>query len=232
MDDNYCIQPIIRFIIDLNLHEGAVHMDSVIEQLKKVPTTAISDVLKGMNNISSTIKPLKEEYKIAGQAYTVKLPVGDNLMLLKSLKEAKPGDVLVVDVKGDTYRAIAGDFVVGMMQTMELGGLVVDGVIRDIIDIKALNFPVFSKGSTVSSGGKTGPGDTNVPISCGGAPVNPGDIIVGDADGVAVIPRDRAEEVLEGAKAKMEADDKREAKIGGNKEAIIDYVNGMIAKSK
>ncbi len=207
-------------------------MNSVIEQLKNVPTTAVSDVLKGMNNIDPTIKPLKEEYKIAGQAYTVKLPVGDNLMLLKSLKEAKPGDILVVDVKGDTYRAIAGDFVVGMMQTLELGGLVVDGVIRDLIDIKALNFPVFSKGTTVSSGEKTGPGETNVPISCGGASVNPGDIIVGDVDGVVVIPKDRAEEVLEGAKAKMKADDMREAKIGGNKEEIYKYIDGMIAKSK
>src|SRR5690625_1322490 len=207
-------------------------MDSVIEQFKEVPTTAISDVLKGMNNIDPSIKPLKEEYKIAGQAYTVKLPVGDNLMLLKSLKEAQPGDILVVDVKGDTYRAIAGDFVVGMMKTLELGGLVVDGVIRDLTDIKALNFPVFSKGTTVSSGGKTGPGETNISISCGGAPVNPGDIIVGDVDGVVVIPRDQAEEVLEGAKQKEIADEEREAKVGGNKEEIMKYIDGMIAKSK
>src|SRR5690625_157793 len=188
-------------------------MDSVIQQFKEIPTTAISDVLKGMNNINPLVKPLKDEYKIAGQAFTVKTAVGDNLALLKALKEAKPGDILVVDVKGDTYRAVAGDFVVGMMQTMELGGLVVDGVIRDIHDIKALNFPVFSKGTTVSSGGKNGPGETNVPISCGGASVNPGDIVVGDMDGVVVIPREKAEEVLEGAKAKIEADDEREAKI-------------------
>lgn len=207
-------------------------MNSVIKQFKRIPTTAISDVLKGMNNIDPSIKPLKEEYKIAGQAYTVKLPVGDNLMLLKSLKEAQPGDILVVDVKGDTYRAIAGDFVVGMMKTLELGGLVVDGVIRDLTDIKALNFPVFSKGTTVSSGGKTGPGETNISISCGGAPVNPGDIIVGDIDGVVVIPREKAEEVLRKAKEKMKADDEREAKIGEDKKEIIKYIEGMLAKNK
>ena len=207
-------------------------MNSVIKQFKRIPTTAIYDVLKGMNNIDPSIKPLKEEYKIAGQAYTVKLPVGDNLMLLKSLKEAQPGDILVVDVKGDTYRAIAGDFVVGMMKTLELGGLVVDGVIRDITDIKALNFPVFSKGTTVSSGGKTGPGETNISISCGGAPVNPGDIIVGDIDGVVVIPREKAEEVLRKAKEKMKADDEREAKTGEDKKEIIKYIEGMLAKNK
>lgn len=207
-------------------------MEKIIEKFKQVPTTAISDVLSGMNNLDPTIKPLKEEYKIAGKAYTVKLPVGDNLMLLKSLKEASPGDILVVDVKGDTYRAIAGDFVVGMMQTLELGGLVVDGVIRDIIDIKGLNFPVFCKGTTVSSGGKTGPGETNVPISCGGASVNPGDIIVGDVDGVVVIPQEQAASVLEGSEQKMKSDDEREAKVSGNRDEIIKYIDGMIAKSK
>lgn len=205
-------------------------MDNTIKELQNVPTTAISDVLKGMQNMNPQIKPLKEKYKIAGQAYTVQLPVGDNLMLLRSLKEAQPGDILVVDVKGDTYRAIAGDFVVGMMKSLKLGGLVVDGVIRDLIDIKALDFPVFSKGTTVSSGTKNGPGDTNIPISVGGTPVNPGDIIVGDVDGVVVIPKEKAQNVLTKAKEKMLADDEREAKVGQSREAIIDYVNHMLNK--
>lgn len=207
-------------------------MDSVIEQFKDIPTTAISDVLKGMNNINPRVKPLKEEYRIAGRAFTVKTAVGDNLAVLTAIKEAKPGDIIVVDAKGDTYRAIAGDFVVGMMQTMEFGGLVVDGVIRDIVDIRKLNFPVFSKGTTVSSGGKNGPGETNRPISCGGAQVNPGDIIVGDIDGVVVVPQERAEEVLEKAKEKLASDDEREANISGNKDEIVKYVEMMIEKSK
>lgn len=207
-------------------------MNTVIEQLKSTPTTAISDVLKGMNNLDPAIKPLKEEYHIAGEAYTVQLAVGDNLHLLKALKEAKPGDILVVDAKGDTYRAIAGDFVVGMMQTLELGGLVVDGVIRDIIDIKKLNFPVFSKGTTVASGSKNGPGATNIPISCGGANVQPGDIIVGDVNGVVVVPRNQAETVLQKAQEKEASDEEREVKYGKNKDTIYDYIDGMIAKSK
>jgi len=207
-------------------------LTSVIEQLKNVPTTAISDVLKGMNNLDSTIKPLKETYKIAGEAYTVKLAVGDNLNLLKALKEVKPGDILIVDAKGDTYRAIAGDFVVGMMQTLEVGGLVVDGVIRDLIDIKKLNFPVFSKGTTVSSGTKTGPGEIDVPISCGGTSVNPGDIVVGDVDGIVVIPRGQAQVVLEKALEKEAGDEKREDTYGKNKETIYEYLDGMIAKNR
>lgn len=212
--------------------KGVITMNSVIEQFKNIPTTAISDVLKGMNNINPSVKPLKDDYHIAGRAFTVKTAVGDNLAVLRAIKEAKPGDIIVVDAKGDTYRAIAGDFVVGMMQTMGFGGLVVDGVIRDIVDIRGLNFPVFSKGTTVSSGGKNGPGETNTPISCGGAQVNPGDIIVGDIDGVVVIPQERAEEVLEKSKQKIADDDAREAKISGNKDEIVKYVDMMIEKSK
>lgn len=203
-------------------------MKSVVEQFKGIPTTAVSDALKGMNNLHPSIKPLKDTYSIAGNAFTVQLPVGDNLMLLRALKEAKPGDILVVDVKGDTYRAIAGDFVVGMMQTLELGGLVVDGAIRDLQAIKDLDFPVFSRGTTVSSGGKNGPGNTNVPISCGGASIQPGDIIVGDIDGVVAVPKDKAEAILQAAQEKILKDDAREAKISGNKTEIINYINGML----
>lgn len=206
-------------------------MNTVIEQFKNVSTTAISDVLKGTNNLDSSIKPLKEDYKIIGEAFTVQLAVGDNLYLLKALKEAKPGDILVVDVKGDTYRAIAGDFVVGMMQTLKLGGLVVDGAIRDLIDIRNLNFPVFVKGTTVASGSKKGPGHTNIPISCGGVTVQPGDLIVGDVDGVVVIPKNDTQTVLQKAHEKEVADEVREEKYGQSKEMIYKYIDGMIAKS-
>lgn len=205
-------------------------MNSVIEQFNNIPTTAVSDALKGMNNVDASIKPLQETYKIAGPAYTVKLPVGDNLMLLQALKEAKPGDVLVVDVKGDSYRAIAGDFVVGMMQTLELGGLVVNGVIRDLLDVRKLNFPVFSKGTTVASGSKNGPGEINVPISCGGVSVNPGDIVVGDIDGIVVIPKPDAEQVLQAANKKLVADEEREANVGNNKENVLAYITSVLEK--
>lgn len=226
------LSPYMQYNRRIIQSKGVITMNSVIEQFKNIPTTAISDVLKGMNNINPSVKPLKDDYHIAGRAFTVKTAVGDNLAVLRAIKEAKPGDIIVVDAKGDTYRAIAGDFVVGMMQTMGFGGLVVDGVIRDIVDIRGLNFPVFSKGTTVSSGGKNGPGETNTPISCGGAQVNPGDIIVGDIDGVVVIPQERAEEVLEKSKQKIADDDAREAKISGNKDEIVKYVDMMIEKSK
>lgn len=205
-------------------------MESIINEFKSIPTTCISDAMQGLNNLDPAIKPLIEEYRFAGRAFTVKTAVGDNLAVLKAIREAKPGDVVIVDVKGDRYRAVAGDFVAGMAQTMGISALVVDGVIRDIVAIKELDFPVFSRGTTVASSGKAGTGEINVPISCGGVSIQPGDIIVGDADGVIAIPQSIEQEVLKKALDKLVKDEQRESKISGNPEEIRKYIDGMLAK--
>lgn len=206
-------------------------MDTLIQQFRNLPTTAISDAMEGLNNLESAIKPLKEEFHFAGRALTVQMPVGDNSAVLKAIGEARPGDIIVVDSKGDTYRAIAGDFVVGMMQTMDIGGLVVDGVIRDLEAIKEMNFPVFSKGTTIASSGKAGVGQTNIPISCGGVTVFPGDIIIGDIDGVVVVPQSMGEEILIKAKDKIMKDKQRAEKYAGKPEEIRKYVAMMTNKA-
>ncbi|NMD69216.1 RraA family protein [Bacillus sp. DNRA2] len=200
-------------------------MDELVLKFQGIPTTAISDALDGLFNLDPSIKPLKEEYSFAGRALTVKTAVGDNLAVQKAIREAKEGDIIVVDAKGDQYRAMAGDFVVGMAQTMGVAAMVIDGVIRDVVAIKGLNFPVFAKGTTVAASGKAGVGEINVPISCGGQAVNPGDIVVGDADGVVVIPQAIEQEVYEKAVHKIKKDEEREAKISGNREAIIAFID-------
>ncbi|MEH6996072.1 RraA family protein [Neobacillus drentensis] len=205
-------------------------MENIIKEFLSVPTTCISDAMDGLNNFHPAIKPLKEEYKVAGRAFTVKIPVGENLSVLEAISKAKPGDILVVDAKGDQYRAIAGDFVLGMAQTLGIGGLVVDGVIRDIVGVKALKFPVFSRGTTVAASSKAGVGEVNVPISCGGVPVIPGDIIVGDADGVVVIPQAMEQEILLKSIEKMKKDEIREASISGNPVAIRKHLNQLLSR--
>lgn len=204
---------------------------SIIESFKTIPTTCISDAMAELNNLDPSIKPLKEEYKVVGRAFTVKIPVGDNLVFLKAIKEAKPGDVLVVDAKGDTYRAIAGDFIVGLAQTLGINGIVVDGVIRDVVGVKQLNFPVFCKGTTVAASGKAGQGELNVPISCGGTAVHPGDIIVGDADGVVIIPKEHEQAILTKAAEKVKFDELRDQKVSGNRAEVINYLNDFLSKS-
>ncbi len=204
---------------------------SLIEQYKSVPTTAISDAMEGMNNLEPSIKPLKDSYKISGKALTVKMPIGDNYSVMKALDTAEPGDIIVIDAKGDLSRAVAGDFVIGMAKTLGIGGFVVDGAIRDLEACKALDFPIFCKGTTMAAGNKAGQGEINTAISCGGVSVQPGDIIVGDCDGVTVVPQESAEKVLAGALEKIEKDEQRAASVSEDVQAIKEHLKKQLAKS-
>src|SRR5699024_3860615 len=129
-----------------------------------------------------------------------------------------------IDAKGDDYRAIAGDFIMGMAKTLGIAGIVTDGIIRDIQGIKALDFPVFCKGTNVAASSKHGWGEMNVPISCGGTSVKPGDWIVGDADGVVVVPKNKKEAIMESAKEKLTFDEEREENVSNDIEAIKKYL--------
>ncbi|MFC7394555.1 RraA family protein [Scopulibacillus cellulosilyticus] len=207
-------------------------MPQSIEEFEFLPTTCISDAMNGMNHLDPLIKSLKEEYQICGRAFTVQVPMNDNLLVLQAIKEARSGDILVIDAKGDRHFAVAGDFILGMAQTLGVGGIVVDGVIRDIVDVKKLDFPVFCKGTTVAASQKYGRGSLNEPISCGGKTVQPGDLIIGDADGVVVVPKNIEKEVYKKALDKLKKDETRENRVSGNPEEIINYINGMLSKEK
>ena len=206
-------------------------IETISEQYKSVPTTAISDAMDGLNNLHSSIKPLKDTYKISGRALTVKMPIGDNHCVLKALDAAEPGDIIVIDAKGDLSRAVAGDFVLGMAKALGIGGFVVDGAIRDLEACKALDFPIFCKGTTIAASNKAGIGEINIPISCGGVSIEPGDIIVGDCDGVTVVPREKAEKVLADSLEKIKKDEKREASVAGDVDAIKKHLKEQIAKT-
>ncbi|WP_330949375.1 RraA family protein [Virgibacillus sp. MG-45] len=202
--------------------------ESILKQFESVPTTCISDATKGLYNLDSDIKPLHDDYKLVGRAFTVKIPVGDNLAVLKAINGAKKDDVLVIDAKGDTYRAVAGDLYLGMAQKLGIKGVVADGVIRDKAAVRALNFPVFCKGTTVAASNKIGVGELNQPISCGGMPIKPGDIIVGDADGVVVVPQEQEKQILAKALKKLEHDQKLEQEVLGNIESIRTFLHDIL----
>ena len=152
---------------------------------------------------------------LCGVAVTVNARPGDNLMVHKALEVARPGEVVVVSTNGNTTSAIFGELMGTAAVEAELGGIVVDGAIRDVDGLADLGFPAFSR--TVTPGGcdKDGPGEINVPIACGNTVVMPGDIIVGDEDGVAVVPREDAAEVLQLVLALEERERKRIAAIKG-----------------
>ncbi|SFE60914.1 RraA famliy [Paenibacillus algorifonticola] len=205
---------------------------NINELFKELPTTSISDVLGGLTNLNYNIKPMQEQDRIAGRAFTVTIPVGDNLTVLQAIREASPGDVLVIDAKGDTTRAVAGDFIVGLARAVGLQGIVVDGVIRDVEGIRTLNFPIFTRGTTIAASSKYGGGKTNVPISAGGVSVHPGDVIIGDVDGVVVVPQGREQQVAEEARGKIAQDQQRELDVSGNKEAALRYLDKVLGISK
>lgn len=194
-------------------------------------TTAISDATGGHTNVRSDIKPLADHFKVAGRAVTVRLPDGENGAVLEAIRAANEGDILVIDAKGNTNRAVAGDFVISLAKGIGVQGFVVDGVIRDIAAIRELNFPVFSLGTTVAAGNKNGGGQVNVPIAIGGVTVHPGDYIIGDVDGVIVVPQQDAEKIVVAAEAKLEKDEKRAQEAHANgKESIIAYLDKVLAK--
>ena len=204
---------------------------TIQQRLIDLPTTAISDATGGHTNVAGNIKPLSDHFKIAGRALTVRLPDSENGAVLEAISKAQKGDILVIDAKGNTNRAVAGDFVISLAKGVGVQGFVVDGVIRDLAAIRELDFPVFSLGTTVAAGFKHGGGTVGVPVAVGGVTVRTGDYIVGDVDGVVVVSQEEAEQIARAAEEKMKKDELREAEALSNGEASIRaYLEKVLSK--
>jgi regulator of RNase E activity RraA len=162
-------------------------------------TPAISDLMNRLYTMDPEIRPMTSpDLRILGPACTVRVYPGDNLMVHKSLDIAQPGDVIVVAAGGSPMNAALGDLVSTKARHRGVTGFVVDGFIRDLPAIRNLgDFPVFARGVTPVGPLHRGPGEINFPIAAGGIVVNPGDIVVGDLNGVVIVPRVIAEELLE-----------------------------------
>jgi regulator of RNase E activity RraA len=171
---------------------------AIVDGLGQFETPAISDQLNRLYTMMPSIRNLTDEHlTILGPAVTVKSYPGDNLMVHKSLDIAQPGDVIVVDAHRSPLTAALGDLVSKKARHRGVSGFVVDGVIRDLPEIKRLgDFPVFARDVTPIGPMHRGPGEINYPIAAGGVVVNPGDIIVGDLNGVVVVPQEFAGALL------------------------------------
>lgn len=168
------------------------------------PTPNIADNMNRLPCMDSGIKLMNNNnLKLTGVAFTVKTRPGDNLLIHKALDMAGPGDVIVVDAQGDMTNSLLGELICFYAIKRGINGMIVDGAIRDFDTIADLDFPMFARGVTPKGPYKDGPGEINVPISCGGQVVNPGDIVVGDCDGVVVISPKDALELLVLTKATM-----------------------------
>jgi len=164
----------------------------VVQQAGTFQAAILADVAGRRGTMHSRVAPVHEGMKLAGPAFTVEVRPGDNLMIHAAIALARPGDILVIDGKGDQTAALMGTLMLSACKKLGLGGVVVDGAIRDRLELLDLGFPVFSAGFNPAGPTKFVPGRINHPVSAGGVTVNPGDLVVGDADGVVVIEREKA----------------------------------------
>ena len=184
----------------------------VMAQFKTIPASNTGDVMGRSCAMNPRIKLVSQpvDQMMVGPALTVKCRAGDNLTLHAALNICQEGDVLVVSNEEDDTRALMGEIMMAYLRyTKKVAGIILDGPIRDIDEIGKWDFPVYCTGTTPGGPYKEGPGEVNVPISCGGISVNPGDIILADPDGVIVIPRQDAPEILEAAKKFQAADESK-----------------------
>jgi 4-hydroxy-4-methyl-2-oxoglutarate aldolase len=165
--------------------------------------------------LDSGIKPIAPSMRVCGPAFTVDVRPADNLMFHYALLKAKPGDVLVVDAKGFLEAGPWGDVLTEQALKIGLAGLVIDGAVRDAAAIIAAGFPVFSRGLSIKGTAKNQPGLINVPIAIGGVRINPGDIVVGDQDGLVVVDKDKVDAVLASCRAREDKEAKFREQIRG-----------------
>ena len=194
----------------LRKNPSSVQVDiSILQALREMPVAAISDNLH--RNLGTTgLHPYHRPGKrtMAGTAVTARSRGGDNLTYLRALEFCRAGDVLVIDAGGDLNNAVVGGILSFYAATIGLSGVVIDGAIRDVAEIRERDFPLYARGVTHRGPYKDGPGEINVPISVGGMVVNPGDVVLGDQDGLLAFSPVNAAELIVKAKAVLVAEEK------------------------
>ena len=185
----------------------------LIKKAEGFQAAILADVAGRRGTMHGRIQALRPRMKVAGPALTVEVRPGDNLMIHAAIAMAKPGDVLVIDGKGDQTSALMGTIMMTACRQLGIAGVIVDGAVRDSLEIDEMDFPVFSVGTNPNGPTKNIGGRIGHPISCGGVSVNAGDFVLADADGIVVIERDKLLGLLPLADKKVVDEAKRIAQI-------------------
>jgi len=179
----------------------------LIENFKAIPSSIVSDCLNRYYGMDGHVRPIFHGIRLCGPALTIQSMSGNNMMSHLALTFSEPGDVLVIDGRGYLGNAIWGGIQMAYALKRGVAGLVVDGAIRDVEDMRQAKFPVYCKGVTPAGPHKGWADSINVPIQCGGIPVQPGDLIIGDDDGVAVAPLEFLEDIYEEALSRIKKEE-------------------------
>jgi len=174
------------------------------------------------------MRPIYPSAKIGGSAVTISCQPGDNLMLHAAMEVCRPGDVLVVTTTSESTDGMFGELLGVSAQAHGVAGLIIDAGVRDVADLTAIGFPVWSKAISAQGTVKSTPGSVNVPVVCAGASVSPGDVIVGDVDGVVVVPRQQAAEVARLGKERLAKEQKTRERLRSGELGLDFY--GLRAK--
>ena len=181
----------------------------LVKKAAEFQPAIFADVAGRRGALHARIRALAPTMKVCGPAFTVDVRPGDNLMIHAAMSMARPGDVLVIDGKGDQTSALMGTIMMTACKQIGIAGVVMDGPVRDSLEIIEMGYPVFSAGTNPNGPTKFIPGRIGWPVSVGGVTVHPGDLIVGDCDGVVVIERERVETLLPQAAKKVADETKR-----------------------
>jgi 4-hydroxy-4-methyl-2-oxoglutarate aldolase len=197
-----------------------------------LPTGYAVDAMGGRGALDYRIKPLAPATSVmVGVAITCHCGPADNLALFAALDAARPGDVLVAATDGFCAASVAGDLLMGMARNRGVLGFVTDGVVRDLAGILAVGLPVYCAGLTPNSAVRNGPGTVGLPVVVGGAPVDSGDIIIADSDGVVIIPRSEANAVIGKLSEVRAAEAALEAKVNAGLE-VPDFIRAVLASDR
>ncbi len=200
--------------IGFKIHPRTRTVDAAtVERFKSIAVANISDSMRRMVHAGPRLRPLHAGGVLCGVALTVRTRPGDNLMVHAALNRAKPGDVLVIDAGGDLTNALMGELMLAHAQQIGVAGVIVNGAVRDLGWIRTSTLPVYAAGVTHRGPYKDGPGEVNVPVALDGMVIAPGDLIVGDDDGVVCVPFDQVEAVYASGNAKQQGEARTMAAI-------------------
>lgn len=186
---------------------------SLVRAFARAQTSFITDAMQGWNCLHYSIKGLNAKQKFAGSAVTAYGGPRDNLAAMAMIDLAKPGDVLVIATGGDESGAVVGDIWAAVAKQKGVVGVVTDGLVRDAAGCEKLGPPMFCRGLSPNAGYRNGPGEINATVSLGGVAISPGDIIVGDRDGVVVVPLGQAAAIKKSLDQVIKAEAARDKQV-------------------